>query len=217
MKPEERLLALQTIARDVAACKACPLHRGRVKVVPGDGSITADIMFIGEAPGYHEDQQGIPFVGASGHYLEHLLGLIGLKRQDVFIANVVKCRPPSNRDPLPEEMEACKDYIDRQVELINPVVIATLGRYSMGRYFPNAKISTIHGKPKFADGRVYLPLFHPAAILRNDALRPVMEQDFKQIPALVEQMKSTRVVVMEEAAPLPKEEPPNTFTQLSLF
>lgn len=216
MKPEERFQSLQAISQEALACKACILHKGRVRVVPGDGSLTADIMFIGEAPGYHEDQQGIPFVGASGQYLERLLGMIGLKRQDVFIANVIKCRPPNNRDPLPEELDACKAFLDRQIEIINPVLIATLGRYSMSRYFPGAKISQIHGKPRFVDGRAYLPLFHPAAILRNDNMRPLMEQDFKQIPALVAQMKSTRIVEPEVENP-PREDPPAQLKQLSLF
>ena len=161
MRPEDRQQALDSIAAEVAGCTACQLHQGRTLTVPGDGSMSADIMFIGEAPGYYEDQQGVPFVGASGKYLEELLGIIGLNRQDVFICNVVKCRPPNNRDPIPAEISACKDYLDRQIAVIDPIIIATLGRFSMSRYFPNGKISKIHGQPKTEDGRIYFPPIPP--------------------------------------------------------
>jgi len=214
VKPEERQQALTQIAREIAACKTCILHQKRTRTVPGDGSIGADIMFIGEAPGFHEDQQGLPFVGASGRYLEQLLQMIGLTRQDVFIANVVKCRPPDNRDPLPGEIDACKHFLDRQIEIINPILIATLGRYSMGRYFPNGKITQIHGKPKFAEGRIYLPLFHPAAVLRNENLKPLMEADFKQILKLVKDAKDSKI---PELGGKKDEEPPEQPRQLSLF
>jgi len=189
MKPEERQHALDAIAAEIAACAACPLSQGRIQTVPGDGAAHADIMFIGEAPGQREDEQGLPFVGRSGQYLEQLLGTIGLKRGDVFICNVVKCRPPENRDPLPAEMDACKHFLDRQIEIVNPVIIATLGRFSMARYFPDARITQIHGQPKQENGRIYYPLFHPAAVLRNPNLRPAMAEDFKRMKELIEKAR----------------------------
>jgi len=139
---------LESLAAEISRCTRCLLHRGRTKAVPGVGPSNAEIMFIGEAPGFHEDQQGLPFVGAAGNFLDELLGSIGLKRQEVFIANVIKCRPPGNRDPLPEEIEACKPYLDRQIELIQPQLVVTLGRFSMARAFPKARISRIHGQPR---------------------------------------------------------------------
>ena len=178
MNLEEQQVALAKIATVIAACTACNLHRGRTQTVPGDGNAQAEIMFVGEAPGFHEDKQGLPFVGASGRYLEKLLEMIGLHRNDVFITNVVRCRPPQNRDPLRPELEACNDYLDQQIAVIQPKVIATLGRYSMARFFPSGKISKIHGQPKFADGRIYYPLFHPAAVLRNPSLRPCNGRGF---------------------------------------
>jgi uracil-DNA glycosylase len=210
MKPEERQQALDNIAAEIAACTKCPLHAGRIQTVPGDGAMNASIMFIGEAPGQSEDEQGLPFVGRSGKYLEELLHMIGLSRQQVFIANVIKCRPPDNRDPLPTEIDTCKSYLDRQIEVIDPVIIATLGRFSMARYFPDGQISKIHGKPKYEGGRIYYPLFHPAAVLRNPNLRPVMADDFKRMLTLIEQAKNGDV---------PKDEPPpdDTPKQLSLF
>jgi DNA polymerase len=166
-------------------------------------------MFIGEAPGYHEDQQGLPFVGQSGKYLTELLAMIGLTRNDVFITNVVKCRPPANRDPLPVEIDTCVPaYLNRQIEAIRPKIIATLGRFSMALFFPaNARISKIHGEPKHADGRIYYPLFHPAAVLRNLNLRPAMEEDFKRMLALLKEV--------EQSGDDREDEPP--LKQLSLF
>jgi len=173
--------------------------------------VDADIMFIGEGPGYHEDQQGLPFVGASGKYLEQLLAMIGLSRQDVFITNVVKCRPPGNRDPLPSEIETCtSNYLNRQIAVIQPKVIATLGRYSMGLFFPpTAKITKVHGQPLRKDGRVYYPLFHPAAVLRNPDLQSAMEEDFKRMMALVKEVERQPHDQDDEAPPPPQ--------QLSLF
>ena len=145
-------------------------------------------MFIGEAPGFHEDQQGLPFVGAAGRYLEELLASIGLTREHVFIANVIKCRPPGNRDPLPEEVEACRPFLDRQIELINPKLVVTLGRFSMARAFPNARISRIHGQPRKIDGVLYYPMYHPAAALHQPRLRGVIEEDMRRIPGLIQQI-----------------------------
>jgi uracil-DNA glycosylase len=186
MTVEQRNTALQAIAAEVSDCRKCPLWEGRLKAVPGSGLTNADIMFIGEGPGYNEDKQGLPFVGQSGHLLDEFLALIDLKRDQVFIGNVVKCRPPGNRDPLPLEVDTCtSSYLYRQIEVIDPKIIVTLGRFSMNLFFPKAKITQIHGQPKRENGRFYLPMFHPAAILRNMTLRPEAEADFKKIPQLL--------------------------------
>jgi uracil-DNA glycosylase family 4 len=178
---------LQALAAEIAKCTRCLLHRGRTKVVPGEGPEDADIVFIGEAPGFHEDQQGRPFVGEAGRLLENLLESIGLKREEVFIANVIKCRPPGNRDPLPEEIEACKPFLDRQIELIEPKLIVTLGRFSMARAFPKARISRIHGQPRKIGSIVYYPMYHPAAALHRASLRSIIEEDMQRIPELIKQ------------------------------
>ena len=205
---EERRAALEALANEIRACELCPLSSARNRAVPGVGRVDADIMFIGEAPGYHEDQQGLPFVGASGKYLSELLGQIGLSRSDVFITNVVKCRPPGNRDPNPTEIDTCQPtYLQKQISIIQPTIIATLGRFSMALFFPkNARISKIHGQPLRTEGRIYYPLFHPAAVLRNPNLRPVMEDDFKRMLKLIEEVGDAGVV---------DDEPPPE--QLSLF
>jgi uracil-DNA glycosylase family 4 len=178
---------LESLAAEISRCTRCLLHRGRTKAVPGVGPSNAEIMFIGEAPGFHEDQQGLPFVGAAGNFLDELLESIGLKREEVFIANVIKCRPPGNRDPLPEEIEACKPYLDRQIELIQPKLVVTLGRFSMARAFPKARISHIHGQPRKVGGVIYYPMYHPAAALHQPSLRPTVEEDMRRIPELIEQ------------------------------
>jgi uracil-DNA glycosylase family 4 len=178
---------LEAVAAEVASCTRCLLHRGRTKAVPGEGPPDAEILFIGEAPGFHEDQQGRPFVGSAGQFLDELLESIGLKREDVFITNVIKCRPPGNRDPLPEEMEACKPFLDRQVELLQPKVIVTLGRFSMARAFPKARISRIHGQPRKIGGIIYYPMYHPAAALHQPSLRRTVEEDMHRIPELIQQ------------------------------
>ncbi len=178
---------LEALAAQVAQCTQCLLHRGRTNTVPGEGPEHADIMFIGEAPGFHEDQQGRPFVGAAGKFLDELLESIGLTRKDVFIANVIKCRPPGNRDPLPEEIEACKPFLDRQIELVQPKLVVTLGRFSMARAFPKARISRIHGQPRKIDGVLYYPMYHPAAALHQPSLRSVIKEDMLRIPELIEQ------------------------------
>lgn len=178
---------LEALAAEIAECTNCLLHRGRTKTVPGEGPENADLMFIGEAPGFHEDQQGRPFVGAAGKFLEELLESIGLGRKDVFIANVIKCRPPGNRDPLPEEIEACKSYLDRQIELIQPEMVVTLGRFSMARAFPKARISRIHGQPRKVGGVLYYPMYHPAAALHQPSLRRIIEEDMRRIPELLDQ------------------------------
>jgi uracil-DNA glycosylase family 4 len=178
---------LESLVAEVSRCTRCLLHRGRTKAVPGAGPENADIMFIGEAPGFHEDQQGLPFVGAAGSFLDELLESIDLKRDQVYITNVIKCRPPGNRDPLPEEVEACKSYLDRQIELIHPKLVVTLGRFSMARAFPKARISRIHGQPLKISGVIYYPMYHPAAALHQPSLRPIVEDDMRRIPELIAQ------------------------------
>ncbi len=190
------------IARAVYDCTRCSLCAERKRAVPGEGPVPTDIMLIGEGPGSHEDQQARPFVGASGKLLEELLGNIGYKRHDVFIANVIKCRPPGNRDPLPDELAACKDYLDRQIELIAPKVIVTLGRFSMARYFPGASISKIHGQPKRIGDRLMVPMFHPAAALRNPNWRPFLIEDFKRLPDLIKEAASFHQETITDAAQL---------------
>ncbi len=181
------LQALQALAAEIAQCTKCLLHRGRTKAVPGEGPANSEIMFIGEAPGFHEDQQGRPFVGAAGRFLEELLESIGLTRQDVYIANVIKCRPPGNRDPLPDEIEACKPFLDQQLDLIQPKMVVTLGRFSMARAFPKARISQIHGQPRKIGGIIYYPMYHPAAALHQPSLRRAIEEDMRRIPEMLKQ------------------------------
>jgi len=197
---------LEALAAEVAQCTRCLLHRGRTRAVPGEGPQNAEIMFIGEAPGFYEDQQGRPFVGAAGQFLEELLKEIGLQREQVFIANVIKCRPPGNREPLPEEIEACKPFLDRQIELLHPRLIVTLGRFSMARAFPNARISSIHGQPRKIGGVIYYPMYHPAAALHQPSLRRDVEEDMRRIPELLKQ-----------AAQIAEAQPPAEAEQLRLF
>jgi uracil-DNA glycosylase family 4 len=186
MTSDDRAAQLAELAEEIRRCSACPLHKGRTNAVPGEGPLDARIMFIGEGPGVQEDRQGRPFVGPSGQLLEQLLAEIGLTREDVVILNVVKCRPPGNRDPNPEEIAACAHFLDRQIELIDPSLIATLGRYSMEKFFPGARITRVHGKAEKRGRRVYLPLFHPAYVLRNESeLLPLAVRDFKLIPRLL--------------------------------
>ncbi len=181
---------LPQIARAVHDCTRCALHQTRTRAVPGEGPPKADIMLIGEGPGFHEDKQARPFVGAAGKFLEELLAGIGFKREEVFIANVVKCRPPGNRDPQSDELEACTDYLERQIELVDPRVIVTLGRYSMYRYFPGASITKIHGQPKRVGNRLVVPMFHPAAALHQPKWRPVLVEDFQKLPQFITEAAS---------------------------
>ena len=177
---------LERVAQLVRTCTDCPLGRGRTNAVPGEGNPQAEVMFIGEGPGYQEDRQGRPFVGPAGKLLEGLLASIGSNRDDVFIANMVKCRPPDNRDPSPAEMTACTKYLDRQIELVNPKLIVTLGRFAFGRYFPGEGITKARGKLREKDGRKIFPVLHPAAVLRREELRPTMIEDFKAISEILE-------------------------------
>ncbi|MGB9640388.1 MAG: uracil-DNA glycosylase [Anaerolineales bacterium] len=204
---------LAQIAQEVAQCQRCELHYSRKNAVPGEGPADAAIMFIGEGPGFHENEQGRPFVGAAGKFLEELLSKIGMKREQVFITNVVKCRPPGNRDPKPEEVDICtKQFLERQIQLINPKVIITLGRYSMGLFLPHAKISDVHGQAMRIKGRLVVPMYHPAAALHQGSLKPVVEADFLRLPDLL-----SKTPTIEEPNPVAPTESDQSATQLSLF
>jgi uracil-DNA glycosylase len=187
--------AISQIAQKVSACTKCALHESRKKSVPGDGPANAEIMFIGEGPGFHENEQGHPFVGASGKFLDQLLAQAGVTRSDVFIANVVKCRPPGNRDPLPDELVACDLYLEAQIKAINPSIIVTLGRFSMNKFFPEAKISAVHGQMQKVGERFVIPMFHPAAALHQPALKPSILGDFAKLP---DQLNDARVAMGKE-------------------
>jgi DNA polymerase len=204
---------LQEVAAEVSTCTKCKLCKGRTRAVPGEGNPNAKILFIGEGPGYHEDQQGRPFVGPAGQFLDELLASIGLKRSDVFIANVVKCRPPQNRDPESDEIAACNDYLDRQIAAIKPSVVVTLGRYSMSKFFSGEKISVIHGRARKRDGYICIAMYHPAAGLHQASLKDVIREDFKKIPVVVAEAERMAFEPLPKPTK-PKEEPPQ---QLSLF
>lgn len=221
-----RVARLSAIHTDIYHCTQCPLHEGRTHTVPGAGNPDAEILFIGEAPGYNEDLQGLPFVGKSGKYLEELLATINLTRDDVFIANVVKCRPPDNRDPLSNELETCNPYLRAQIDVLDPLVIVTLGRYSMNLFFPNQKVTKIHGQAKYGVRRIYYPLYHPAYALRNESAKPNMLEDVARIPALVEEMRQKRVSDnndtqdasdIEEETTLPSNNDDDAPQQIGLF
>ena len=206
---------LKEVAAEVSTCTKCDLCKGRIKSVPGEGNPHARVMFIGEGPGFHEDNQGRPFVGPAGQFLEELLASINLKRADVFITNVVKCRPPGNRDPLPAEIDACNDYLDRQIAAINPQVIVTLGRFSMAKFFGGEKISAIHGRARKIDGRICIAMYHPAAGLHQQSLKESIRSDFKKIPLVIAEAERLAAEgKMKAEPPRAKEEPPE---QLALF
>ena len=179
--------ALTELYQEIVNCRDCELAKYRTKVVPGEGPEDAELLFIGEAPGWHEDQQGRPFVGPAGAFLDQLLASIGLSREQVYIANVIKCRPPQNRDPLPAEIQACCKWLDHQIEIIRPRMIITLGRYSLARYFPNESIGKIHGKARKLGDIIYYPMYHPAAALHQGSLRRIIEADVLQIPQVLVQ------------------------------
>ena len=193
--------SLDEISQQVRACIDCPLSKSRTHAVPGEGPSDAQIVFIGEGPGYQEDQQGRPFVGLAGRFLEELLTSIGLRREDVFIANMVKCRPPNNRDPLPTEISACSKYLDRQIELINPKMVVTLGRFSLSKFFPNESISRVRGKPRRVSGLTVYPVMHPAAALHRQENRKVIEDDFKAIPDLLKQVEEIKEESQDTSSP----------------
>jgi len=206
---------LEKVATEVSTCTKCDLCKGRTKAVPGEGNPHARIMFIGEGPGFHEDSQGRPFVGPAGQFLVELLASINLKRSDVFITNVVKCRPPGNRDPLPAEINACNDYLERQIAAIDPEVIVTLGRFSMAKFFGGEKISSIHGRARKVDGRICIAMYHPAAGLHQQSLKDTIRSDFKKIPQIMAEAERQSVEEPRKTeAPTLKEGPPE---QLALF
>lgn len=177
--------SLAALYEEIADCPNCRLARERSRTVPGSGPALCDLMFIGEGPGEREDALGLPFVGRSGEFLDELLAGIGRSRRDVYVTNVVKCRPPGNRDPQADEIAACAPYLAQQIATVRPRVIATLGRFSMGRWFPGERISQIHGRPRAFDGVTVIPMYHPAAALRDPSLRAVMHVDFARIPELL--------------------------------
>lgn len=190
MELREKQKKLEKIASAVEKCRKCSLWKNP-KAVPGEGNPEAEIMLVGEAPGYHESVQGRPFVGAAGRLLTQLLESIDLKRSEVFICNMLRHRPPSNRDPLPEEMEACRTFLDEQIKIINPKILVTLGRFSLAKFLPGEKISQIHGQARFVNfagkRRIVIPIYHPAAALRNARIMEEIKKDFKKIPRLLEE------------------------------
>ncbi|MFC2070670.1 uracil-DNA glycosylase [Chloroflexota bacterium] len=189
--------ALTELYKEIALCQQCEIAKFRNSVVPGEGAENADLLFIGEAPGWHEDQQGRPFVGPAGKFLDELLASIGLNRQQVYIANVIKCRPTGNRDPLPDEIRNCHKWLQRQIELISPRMIVTLGRYSMALFFPGKAIGKIHGTAMKRDNIIYYAMYHPAAALHQGSLRKTIEADMLKISSLLNEVKNISEVEPE--------------------
>jgi len=210
---------LKAVAGQIVKCTGCKLNTSRKLAVPGEGAADAEVMFIGEGPGFYENEQGRPFVGQAGRFLDELLQKAGCKRAQVFITNVVKCRPPGNRDPELDELQACAAYLDRQIEIINPLVIVTLGRFSMARYFPTARISSIHGKPAWVDGRFIVPMYHPAAALHQASLKSAVVEDFSRLAGFILEARKKRAAQQAAARPPEPEpeKPSDQATQLSLF
>ena len=200
---EVRLQAMRRLEDEVLACRRCPLAQTRTCAVPGEGNLNAVVMLVGEGPGADEDRQGRPFVGRSGQFLTDTLAQLGIARSEVYITNVVKCRPPQNRDPLPAELIACGDYLIRQVEIINPRIIVTLGRFSMRRWFPEGAITEIHGRGRnIGRGRIALAMFHPAAALRSPAWLSAFNEDMAKLPALIERaQRANAAAARGEALP----------------
>ncbi len=195
--------ALRAIAGEIAGCRECRLAEGRTNAVPGEGAPDADVMFIGEGPGFYEDQQGRPFVGAAGKFLDELLASIGWARKDVYITNTVKCRPPDNRDPRDDELDTCESlYLRRQLQLVNPTLLVTLGRFSLTRLFPRQAISRARGQLLYKDGLAVYPIYHPAAALHQQRLREVILEDFRNLPAALEtaRRRLTGAVADQQAA-----------------
>lgn len=208
--------ALAQVTKEVIACEKCALFHSRKKAVPGEGPAHSEIMFIGEGPGFYENEQGRPFVGAAGQFLDQLLAQAGLKRTDVWITNVVKCRPPGNRDPQPEELAACNEYLDRQITAINPSIIVTLGRFSMAKFMSGAKISSVHGQMRKIGDRYVIAMFHPAAALHQSSLKPAILADFAKLPQLLDEARKglgRNRPAANQNQETPKEEP----KQLNLF
>jgi uracil-DNA glycosylase len=202
---DERRRVLDQIAAEVAICTLCPLHEGRTLAVPGEGHPETEVVFVGEGPGYNEDQQGRPFVGAAGSLLNDLLRQIGWKRQEVFITNVVKCRPPGNRDPEPSEIAACAPYLKRQLEALDPAVVVTLGRHSLGTFNPGARIGATHGTLRPVDpetgasNAITYAMYHPAAALRQGSLKQTMLEDMCGLPDALIESRKRRAPVEQKA------------------
>ncbi len=202
------MTVLNTLVEEIINCRSCRLAEGRTNVVPGEGSWQSGLMLIGEAPGLQEDKQGRPFVGAAGKFLDELLQMIGLSRPEVYIANVIKCRPPQNRDPQPDEINVCKPWLERQISIIEPKVIVTLGRFSLSLFLPGKTIGNCHGKPFCINGITYFPMYHPAAALHQYRLREVIKSDMLKIPELLLEQQTNGT--SEEAGDPPAQ-------QLTLF
>ena len=202
------MTALADLNREISLCQDCELAKTRNTVVPGEGAENAEIMLIGEAPGFYEDKQGRPFVGSAGKFLDELLQSINLDRTKVYICNVIKCRPPSNRDPFPQEVESCRKWLDLQIETISPKVIVTLGRHSMSKFFRGASIGKIHGTAQEINGRLCFAMYHPAAALHQQSLRKTIEADILKLPGIIARYDET---AKEETKVEPDPE------QLSLF
>lgn len=195
------MIELEQLYRRVANCTDCGLCNTRTQAVPGEGPSDAEIMFVGEGPGFHEDQQARPFVGPAGRLLEELLSAAGLRRSDVYITNVVKCRPPNNRDPLPTEIDACRAHLEQQIAFIKPKLIVTLGRYSLAWFFPRDSISKVHGHLRRQNGMYFLHMYHPAAALHAGNLRKTIEDDFGKIPQALEKIgQAEQPALVAEAA-----------------
>jgi uracil-DNA glycosylase len=213
---------LKEVTQQAAECTRCRLHHSRKKSVPGAGTPHTSIMFIGEGPGFNENEQGLPFVGQAGKLLDELLAEADLSRDEVFITNVVKCRPPKNRDPQVDELEACRPYLDRQIAAVNPDVIVTLGRISMSYFVNKGKISSIHGRSFWSNGRMAVPMYHPAAALHQPSLRSVIKEDFAKLPAYIKQAQESRqnmpgLNTKTEEDPVDSYSGEDHTTQLSLF
>lgn len=193
--------SLEAIAGEVRNHCCCRLGQTRTQGVPGEGDAHAEILLVGEAPGYNEDQQGKPFVGNAGQFLNEMLQASGYSRDDVFITNIVKCRPPNNRDPEADEIAACHFYLQAQIALIKPLLIVCLGRHSMNYFLPGLRISQVHGQPKRRGNQVILPLYHPAAALHNASLRATLLEDFARIPAIIKKIKETNNETTSQTGP----------------
>ena len=200
MTPEERTAALEAIASEVRVCERCRLSQQRTRAVPGEGDPETEVVFVGEGPGQNEDRQGRPFVGAAGELLEQLLGLVGWRREEVFITNVVKCRPPGNRDPEPDEIAACRPYLERQLQVLDPAIVVTLGRHSLQTFMPGERISQVHGTARPADpstgarATTAYAMYHPAAALRQASLVVTMQRDMAAIPETLVRARAAREV-----------------------
>lgn len=192
---------LESLHAAIRSCRDCALCETRTNAVPGEGAFSAELMFIGEGPGFNEDRQGRPFVGAAGQFLNELLASIGLRREDVFITNMVKCRPPGNRDPFPGESEACSKFLDAQIQTIKPKVIVPLGRHALAHWFPNEAIGKVRARPKQFGDITLFPLYHPAAALHNGALRATIEQDFAKLGQLLKQRTAGQAAAQQQPLP----------------